>query len=176
MNGRFSLCLHRVDAVLRLYPSVPVNSRTALKTTTLPFGGGPRGTSPVLVRKGEGIGYNVYTMHRRKDIFGADADAFRPSRWNELSLKEIGWGYLPFNGGPRVCPGRKSPSSDMELHWIQLTVTEDFALLEASYVVIRLLQCFSHIKPADNSQSNEKQIVTLVLANAHGCKVVLTPS
>ena len=100
-------------SVLRLYPSVPVNSRSALKTTTLPTGGGPDGTSPVLVRKGEAVGYCVYAMHRRKDIYGEDADSFRPSRWDPdnkegPNLKGVGWGYLPFNGGPRVCPGRKS--------------------------------------------------------------------
>ena len=52
-------------------------------------------------------------MHRRKDLYGDDADLFRPSRWSTAAskkgpnLKNIGWGYLPFNGGPRICPGRK---------------------------------------------------------------------
>ena len=98
--------------VLRLYPSVPINSRAAVKTTILPTGGGPNHTSPVLVKKGAAVGYCVYAMHRRKDLYGSDAEVFRPERWdpnedNEVSLKNIGWGYLPFNGGPRVCLGRK---------------------------------------------------------------------
>ncbi len=86
--------------------------RQALKPTILPLGGGPDGQSPILVRKGEAVGYCVYAMHRRKDLYGDDADEFRPDRWDNdpehgPDLKDIGWGYLPFNGGPRVCLGRK---------------------------------------------------------------------
>ena len=76
------------------------------------MGGGPDGLSPILVRKGEHVGYCVYTMHRRKDLYGADAALFRPSRWQPDNpdgpdLRGIGWGYLPFNGGPRICLGGK---------------------------------------------------------------------
>lgn len=40
------------------------------------------------------------------------AEEFRPERWEEdLPLhsdeKNAAWGFLPFNGGPRVCLGRK---------------------------------------------------------------------
>lgn len=77
--------------------------------TTLPTGGGPDGTSPILVRPGEAVGYCVYAMHRRKDIYGDDALEFRPERWEGDALKNIGWAYLPFNGGPRICLGREFP-------------------------------------------------------------------
>jgi cytochrome P450 len=43
-------------------------------------------------------------MHRRKDIYGTDADEFRPERWETLRPH---WGYLPFSGGSRVCVGRE---------------------------------------------------------------------
>ncbi len=39
-----------------------------------------------------------------------DADIFRPERWLDTDEKKglrMGWDYLPFSGGPRVCPGRK---------------------------------------------------------------------
>lgn len=86
--------------------------RQSTKTTVLPVGGGTDGSSPVLVRKGEAVSYSVYGMHRRKDLYGDDADHFRPDRWQPSSgsgpdLGNIGWGYLPFNGGPRVCLGRE---------------------------------------------------------------------
>lgn len=43
-------------------------------------------------------------MHRRKDFYGEDSDEFKPERWETL---RPGWEYLPFNGGPRICIGRK---------------------------------------------------------------------
>ena len=41
--------------------------------------------------------------------------------------------FRPFNGGPRICIGQQ------------------FALTEASYVVVRLLQRFDKITPAANA-------------------------
>lgn len=93
---------------LRLYPVVPINSRQALRDTTLPLGGGSDGKSPMLVPEGTLVNWNVYAMQRRKDFYGEDAEEFRPERWlGEKGLKP-GWEYLPFNGGPRICLGRKS--------------------------------------------------------------------
>lgn len=74
------------NAALRLFPPVPVNTRTAYRNTTLPTGGGPDGTSPVLVRKGENVAYCVYVMQRRKDLYGEDSHAFRPERWVDEDL------------------------------------------------------------------------------------------
>lgn len=96
--------------VLRLYPSVPINDRKANKTTFLPTGGGPHGTSPILIPKGTTVAYSVYAMHRRADLFGMDAEIFNPERWDrDLPLNRDKaarkWGYLSFNGGPRICIG-----------------------------------------------------------------------
>ncbi|KAK5170523.1 uncharacterized protein LTR77_005111 [Saxophila tyrrhenica] len=150
--------------VLRLYPSVPVNSRTALVTTTLPRGGGAQGTSPVLLRKGTAVGYCPYLMHRREDLYGEDAEEFRPERWQGGLEKTIGWGYVPFNGGPRVCLG------------------QEFAILEASYAIVRILQAFESIEPCappgnladvQSKPGSERQMLTLVLSPMDGCWTVL---
>jgi len=90
-----------------LYPPVPINTRFCRKTTALPVGGGPDGRSPLLVREGMPVAYSVYHMHRRKDLYFPDPLAFRPERWDGSELANIGWGYLPFNGGPRLCLGSK---------------------------------------------------------------------
>ncbi|GAB7349248.1 hypothetical protein MBLNU459_g8405t2 [Dothideomycetes sp. NU459] len=62
---------------LRLYPVVPVNTREALEDTVLPLGGGPDGTSPVFVPKGQTITWSLYGMHRRKDYYGEDSEEFK---------------------------------------------------------------------------------------------------
>ena len=92
-----------INETLRLYPSVPFNQRHALKDTCIPVGGGPDGTKPVYVKKGVNVDYSVYMIHRRKDLWGEDADEFRPERWDG---RRTGWEYLPFNGGPRICIGQ----------------------------------------------------------------------
>lgn len=114
---------------LRLMPPVPLNFRVAVKDTSLPTGGGPNGRSPVYVRKGQVVTYSVFAMHRRKDIWGSDAEEFRPERWEENGRR--GWEYLPFNGGPRICLGQQ------------------YALTEASFTLVRLLQRFDEVVNTD---------------------------
>ena len=116
---------------LRLFPVVPFNRRQATRDTTLPFGGGPDGQSPVYIRKGQAVNYSTHVMHRRKDIWGPDADEFKPSRW---ANRRVGWEYIPFNGGPRICIGQQ------------------FALTEAGYVLVRLLQRFDQIEDVNADQ------------------------
>lgn len=97
-----------INETLRLYPNVCMNSRRATKDTTLPRGGGPDGEAPVYVRKGKEVNYYAISMHRRKDIWGEDAEEFVPERWEN---KKRSWEFLPFNGGPRVCLGQVSVTS-----------------------------------------------------------------
>lgn len=83
------------NETLRLYPVVPVNARYAVKDGTLPTGGGPDGKSPIFVPKGHSVEYSVYILHRRKDLWGPDAEEFIPERWEG---RKVGWEYVPFNG------------------------------------------------------------------------------
>ncbi|KAF6240903.1 hypothetical protein HO173_000695 [Letharia columbiana] len=148
-----------LNETLRLYPSVPINVRIAQKTTWLPRGGGPDGDAPLLVRRGVGVGFLAYYLHRRKDLYGDDADEFRPERWEGPELANIGWGYIPFHGGPRLCLGK------------------DFALMEASCAIVRIIQTFPDIRLPPGypvvPTGQEKQALTVFLSSADGCKVLL---
>jgi cytochrome P450 len=110
------------------------------------------------------VGYSVYSMHRRPDLYGMDAEMFRPERWDEyMPLNDdptnAKWGYLPFNGGPRICLGM------------------DFGLTEAAYTVVRLIQRFPTITLPPKEKVElvgvEKQTMTLVISSTDGCKVYL---
>lgn len=95
----------------RLQPVVPAVGRQALEDTVLPFGGGGDEKSPILVEKGRYVFFATYAMHRRKNLYGEDAEIFRPGRWLDTEDQKglrMGWEFLPFSGGPRVCIGRKS--------------------------------------------------------------------
>ncbi|KAL1621717.1 hypothetical protein SLS56_009059 [Neofusicoccum ribis] len=138
---------------LRLHPVVPLNTRMCVADTVLPTGGGPTGTSPIFLKRGTITTYNIYAMHRRTDLYGADAEVFRPERWETL---RVGWEYLPFNGGPRICVGQQ------------------YALTEAGYVTARLAQAFAEVESKDPEEWQEQ--VTLTLCSGRGCRVVLKPA
>lgn len=55
-----------------------------------------------------------YTMHHSKEIWGADADEFRPERWDELTARQKN-AFIPFSTGPRACVGRNVAEMEMKL-------------------------------------------------------------
>ncbi|KAG2745878.1 cytochrome P450 [Suillus brevipes Sb2] len=77
------------------------------------------------------VAYSVFLMHRRKDLWGPDADEFDPDRFLDERLHKFltpkPFIFLPFNAGPRICLGQQ------------------FAYNEMSFMLIRLLQSFSSI-------------------------------
>jgi len=91
-------------------------------------------------------------MHRSAEIYGEDAEEFRPERWEGL---RPGWGYLPFNGGPRICIGQQ------------------FALVEVGYTIVRLVQEFGELHNRD--ETDWVQDLSLTLAVKTGVKVALLP-
>lgn len=131
---------------------VPINVRMANKDTHLPVGGGADGKSPLFIRKGHEVMYSVYTMHRLPEVWGHDAGEYRPERWEKM---RPGWAYIPFNGGPRICIGQQ------------------FALTEAGYTTVRMMQEFEALGNRDPKPFEEG--LTLTLASFNGTKVAMTP-
>lgn len=138
-----------LNEALRLYPSVPQNFRYSTRDTSLPKGGGPDGQSPIFIPKSQTVVYSVYSTQRDPKYYGKDANVFRPERWLGPETRKLGWAYLPFNGGPRICLGQQ------------------FALTEASYVVTRLAQMFPNLRSFDDKYPPKKN-VTLTMSHFDG--------
>ncbi|KAI4114096.1 MAG: hypothetical protein LQ338_008053 [Usnochroma carphineum] len=121
---------HVIHETFRLNPTIGTTIRVALHDTILPTGGGLGGSkAPIYVEKGDVFTCSLYALHRRRDLFGEDADAFRPERWEVL--RPPPWSYMPFSGGPRVCPG------------------QNLALTEVAYTIVKMLQVFKAIENRD---------------------------
>ncbi|PWA64343.1 cytochrome P450 94A1 [Artemisia annua] len=91
---------------LRLYPPVPVDSKTALADDILPDG--------TAVKKGMVVTYSPYAMGRVEEAWGPDWMDFRPERWlkNDETTKKVRfvpkdpYTYSVFQAGPRICLGK----------------------------------------------------------------------
>ncbi|KAI1078737.1 putative cytochrome P450 oxidoreductase/alkane hydroxylase [Whalleya microplaca] len=139
------------NEAMRLMPAVPFNAKVANKDTWLPRGGGTDGKSHMLVRKGQIVAFWPWATHRKSEIFGDDPETFRPERWE--SIKGDVAGFVPFQPGPRVCPGQR------------------IALAMASYIIIRLLQSFASMEMRDTRPWTEN--LGLSLASKNGVIVAL---
>ena len=141
-----------IKEALRLHPGLASNIRTALHDTILPTGGGCSGQAPIFVKKGTHIKISLYALQRQKDVWGEDAEEFRPERWD--TIRPSHWAYLPFGGGPRLCPGYQ------------------LGLAQIAYAVVRITQSFHRIENRDavDEYVDENKIVTV---SKNGTKVAL---
>ncbi|KAH9819016.1 cytochrome P450 monooxygenase [Melampsora americana] len=99
-----------LDAVcretLRFLPPVAQTIRQSSMADTIPVSGDGE---PIRIGAGDEILISISAFNLSKDIFGPDAEVFRPDRWLEKgsvgSLPGIWAGLLSFLGGPRACIG-----------------------------------------------------------------------
>ena len=153
MTLLLELNLNKFNIGLRLITPANRNVRLCLKDCVLPSGGGPNGTAPIFVPRGTQVTVHFGAMHRDKDIWGDDANDFRPERWERF---EPGWHYIPFSGGPRICPGHQ------------------IALTETAYVLVKLLQKFQGIENRDSEMEYIEQS-RLTIESRNGVQVNLIP-
>lgn len=56
------------------------------------------------------MAFSTFAVQRNRDLYGQDANKFRPERWEDDVIKQrrmVDWSYHPFFGGPRKCLGGK---------------------------------------------------------------------
>ncbi|KAH9979194.1 cytochrome P450 monooxygenase CYP63 [Russula compacta] len=122
--------LHAVlKETLRLFTSAPLVARTSREEPLVI----PSTTNLYLPPKTQ-IMMASLLAHKRQDLWGPDAEEFRPERWFEPALLDkvtrTPFMYAPFFGGPRACLG------------------QEFALNQAGYFIVRLLQRFQSFRLA----------------------------
>ena len=133
-----------VNESLRVHPVVPENARIAQVDTVLPLGGGEDGKAPIFMKKGQVAHWSIYAMHRRRDFYGEDAEEFKPERWIDSEDGKglrVGWEYLPFHGGPRICIGRMYPSSSFPIvlpsHYLIWLIIADSCIINRTICTYR---------------------------------------
>ncbi|KAK9675505.1 hypothetical protein RND81_11G011200 [Saponaria officinalis] len=94
---------------LRLYPSVPFDFKQAKEDDIFPNG--------MPIKAGCRLLYHIYAVGRNESTWGKDCSEFRPERWikDGRFLPENQFKYLVFNGGPRLCVGKKFAYTQMKL-------------------------------------------------------------
>jgi cytochrome P450 len=119
---------YTVLEALRLYGSSGRLSRTATRDTTLPQGGGSDSRSPVFVPKDTIVSLHLYAHLHDLEIWGSDANVFRPSRFEGWAPKRE---FVPFSGGPRICPAQQQ------------------VITQSVYLLVRLAQKFERLENRD---------------------------
>jgi benzoate 4-monooxygenase len=114
--------LSYVDAVIK--ETMRIHSTSSLGLPRIVVGQGitlqdhffPAGTT---------LSVPAYTIHHSKEVWGADADEFRPERWAKDALTDRQKdAFIPFSYGPRSCVGRNI--AEMEMVLIVSTVFRNF--------------------------------------------------
>jgi cytochrome P450 family 9 len=108
-----------VNETIRLWPVAPFLDRVCTEDFELP----PAlpGGKPFVVKKGSGVWFPVYGLHRDSKYF-ENPDLFYPERFLPENKKDMNLNvYLPFGIGPRMCIGNR------------------FALIETKVVLFHLL-------------------------------------
>nr|XP_043067103.1 probable cytochrome P450 313a3 [Drosophila bipectinata] len=87
-----------LNETLRLLPAVPISLRDVKEDLRLSNG--------VLVPKGVIMGIDIFNIHRNRDLWGHNADAFDPDRFLPDNIRQRHpYAFIPYSKGKRNCIG-----------------------------------------------------------------------
>uniref|UniRef100_A0ACD5WHU8 Uncharacterized protein n=1 Tax=Avena sativa TaxID=4498 RepID=A0ACD5WHU8_AVESA len=140
-----------LSETLRLYPSVPQDSKYVVADDVLPDG--------TVVPAGSAITYSIYSVGRMESIWGKDCVEFKPERWlsadgSRFEPVKDAYRFVAFNGGPRTCLGK-------DLAYLQMKSIASAVLLRHSVELV------------PGHQVQQKMSLTLFMKN--GLRVNVKP-
>lgn len=141
-----------IHETVRLYPTVPITRREAIRDTQVGSQFIPKGTDMVL---------SIWTTNRSPELWGADAQDFRPERWitdgrpNQDGGARSNYHFLTFLHGPRSCIG------------------QEFAKAELRCLLAALVMSFSWELAMDEAKVLPRGVITI--KPEHGMYLKLTP-
>ncbi|KAJ0412246.1 hypothetical protein ATCC90586_006632 [Pythium insidiosum] len=120
---------------LRLYPSVPFNSKDVEEDVVLSDG--------TFVRKGWNVALPSYVLGRLEHVWGKDACEFKPERWIDESTGKLvhvpASKFIAFNAGPRLCLGMNLAMMEMKIVVASLVSKLDIHVIQPDQAEYELL-------------------------------------
>ncbi|KAI4331967.1 hypothetical protein L6164_016911 [Bauhinia variegata] len=136
-----------ISESMRLFPPVPIDSKTCLKDDILPDG--------TVIKKNWFIMYHTYAMGRMESIWGKDCMEYKPERWieNGVYRAESSFKFPVFHGGPRICLGK------------------DLAYIQMKYIAASLIERFEI--NVQNGDTCPQHILSLTLRMKGGLPILV---
>jgi cytochrome P450 len=116
-----------IKEAMRMYPSVGLSMPRHAPEEGIVLAG-------VLIPGGYRIGMNPAVVHYNKDVFGQDAECYRPERWmeEEKKRKVMDKHLLIFGAGTKTCIG-KNVSGTLP-KWVQTSATDNTRSLWSNFI------------------------------------------
>jgi hypothetical protein len=113
-----------VKEAVRLWPPAPLSGRRA--TRSFPYAG-------YTIPKGSTVVFSPYVTHRDQQLWGKDADRYRPERWSEQEPEPFS--FIPFGGTYRRCMGFALALTEIQVVITRLLQRTQLRLADAHRVV-----------------------------------------